>query len=141
MAAGNLAKAAAQGAKLVVKYGPQAKIAWDKGGKQATLAAATRAQALIARRKALNHASGVVEGSVLEIAPEGLAVYVVFAGDTPIAAYPPQEAAYGRLLEHADLGKRFRPEAPSTRRPRRSRRPRRPRRSGLRGHPDTRELS
>lgn len=116
MASGNLGRAAAQGAKLVVRYGPQAKIAWDKGGKQATLAAAKRAQALNARRKALNHASGVVDGSVLKIAPEGLTVYVVFAGDTPIAAYPPQEAAYPALLEHADLGRRVRPAPPGARR-------------------------
>ncbi|MEO5851957.1 MAG: hypothetical protein ABIQ15_05540 [Nocardioides sp.] len=112
MASGRLTKAATAGAVLVVKYGPQAKIAWDKGGKQATLAAAKRAQALSARRKALNQARGVVDGSVLTIHPEGLAVYVVFSGDTPIAAYPPQETAYAALLEHADLAKRVRPDGP-----------------------------
>jgi len=116
MVSRKLTRAATQGAKLVVLYGPQAKIAWEKGGKQAALAAAKRAQALNARRKALNHASGVVNGSVLKIAPEGLAVYVVFSGETPIAAYPPQETAYAALLEHADLDKRVRPPEPGTRR-------------------------
>lgn len=116
MVSRKLTRAATQGAKLVVLYGPQAKIAWEKGGKQAALAAAKRAQALNARRKAHNHASGVVGGSVLKIAPEGLAVYVVFSGETPIAAYPPQETAYAALLEHADLDKRVRPPEPGTRR-------------------------
>jgi hypothetical protein len=109
MAAGRIAKAAAQGAKLVALYGPQAKIVWDKGGKQATFAAARQAAALYARRKALNHASGVVDGSVLKIAPEGTAVFVVFAGQVPVAAYPEQEKPLADLLEHADLDKRFRP--------------------------------
>ncbi|MGI8644960.1 MAG: hypothetical protein ACR2JD_01355 [Nocardioides sp.] len=123
MAAGNLARAAAQGAKLVVKYGPQAKIAWDKGGRQATMAASKRALALSARRKAVNHAGGVVEGSVLKVAPEGTAVYVVFSGDTPIAAYPPQEQSYAELLQHADHSLRFRPEDKPGRRQRGHRSP------------------
>ena len=46
MAFGKMAKAAAQGAKIAVKYGPQAKIAWDKGGKHATVAATKRALTL-----------------------------------------------------------------------------------------------
>ena len=112
MAAGRLAKAAARGAKLVALYGPQAKIIWDKGGKQATLAAARQAAALYARRQALNHASGVVDGSVLKVAPEGTAVYVVFAGDVPVAAYPEQQESLADLLAHADLAKRFRPPEP-----------------------------
>jgi len=112
MAAGNLAKAAAQGAKLAVKYGPQAKIVWDKGGRQATMAAAKSAQTVNARRRALKHAGGVLEGSVLKIAPEGTTVYVVFSGDKPIAAYPPQEAVFSTLLEHADLSKRVRSDEP-----------------------------
>ena len=47
---------------------------------------------------------------MLKVAPEGTAVYVVFSGDTAIAAYPPQERPYAQLLEHAELSKRFRPE-------------------------------
>jgi hypothetical protein len=109
MAPGRLERAAKQGAKLVVLYGPQAKIIWDRGGKQAAFAAARQAAALNARRKALNHASGVVDGSVLKIAPEGTAVYVVFTGEVPVAAYPAQEKPLADLLAHADLDKRFRP--------------------------------
>lgn len=115
---GKVGKAAARGAKLAVKYGPQAKIAWDKGGKQATQAAVKRASSLNSRRKALAHASGVIDGSVLKIAPTGSAVYVVFSGDHPIASYPAQELPYAVLLAHADLDRRFRPDE-VRRRPRR----------------------
>ena len=65
MAIGKMAKAAAQGAKIAVKYGPQAKIAWDKGGKQATLAATKRALSVSARRKASAHASGVITAAIM----------------------------------------------------------------------------
>jgi hypothetical protein len=115
---GRVTKAAAAAAVLAVKYGPQAKIVWDKGGKQATQAAAKRAMTLNSRRKALAHASGVKDGSILKIAPTGSTVYVVFSGDQPIASYPPQEAPYAVLLAHADLDKRVRPEEVKRRRPR-----------------------
>lgn len=105
-AAGKVAKAAAQGAKLAIKYGPQAKIVWDKGGKQATSAAAKRALSLNSRRKAFAHADGVIGGSVLKIAPQGSTVYVVFSGDQPIATYPQQDLPFPTLLAHADLDRR-----------------------------------
>ncbi len=101
------AKAAKQGAKLVVLYGPQAKILWDKGGKQATAATLQRAQTLNLRRKAMAHGVGLVDGSILKIAPAGTTMYVVFAGDQPIATYPSQQLPYAVLLEHADLSKRI----------------------------------
>jgi hypothetical protein len=121
-----MAKAAARGAKLAVMYGPQAKIAWDKGGKQATHAAAKRALTLNARRKALAHAAGVVDGSILKIAPTGSTVYVVFTGEKPIATYPPQDTPLPVLLAHADYDKRVRPDDVR----RRSAKPRRPKMLG-----------
>ncbi len=108
MKIGPIVKTATQAGKLAVKYGPQAKIAWDKGGKQGAAAARTRAQSLNARRRALKHAAGLVDGSVLKVAPEGRTRYVVFTGDHPVAAYPAQELSLVALLEHADLTKRFR---------------------------------
>lgn len=100
----------AAGAKLAVKYGPQAKIAWDNGGRKAASAAAKRARSLTAKRKALNHAETVVDGSVLKVAPEGHTTYVVFSGDQPIATYPPAEGTpFAVLLAHADLDQRERP--------------------------------
>lgn len=110
MKIGPIVKTAAQAGKLAVKYGPQAKIAWDKGGKQGAAAARKRALSLNARRRALKHASGLVDGSVLKVAPEGKTVYVVFTGERPVAAYPSQDLPFAAMLEHADLTKRFRLE-------------------------------
>ncbi|HEY9565366.1 MAG TPA: hypothetical protein VIR30_16485 [Nocardioides sp.] len=105
------------GAKLAVKYGPQAKIAWDKGGKQAAEAATRGARSLTARRKAMRHAETVVDGSVLKVAPEGTTAYVVFSGEEPVATYPPAEQPYVVLLAHADLTRRVRPEPGASRGP------------------------
>jgi hypothetical protein len=121
--AGKSARLATQSAKMAIKYGPLVKVAWDKGGKQATTAAAKRALTLNARRRAIAHASGVIDGSMLKIAPEGATIYIVFTGDLPIASYPPQQAPLTVLLQHADLDKRVRP-ADLARRRRRSPRPR-----------------
>jgi hypothetical protein len=109
MKIGPVIKVAAQTAKVAVKYGPQAKIAWDKGGKRGATAAAKRAVSLNARRRALKHAAGLVDGSVLKVAPEGRTVYVVFTGEKPVASYPKQDLPIGALLEHADLTKRILP--------------------------------
>jgi len=117
MGKGKVAKAAVvigTGAKLAVKYGPQAKIAWDKGGKQAAAAASQRARSLTSRRKAFAHASTVVDGSVLKIAPAGKTAYVVFSGEQPIATYPHQDAPFPALLAHVDLARRV----PAEREPR-----------------------
>jgi len=112
MRIGPIVKTAAQAGKLALKYGPQAKLAWNNGGKQGAAAARKRALSINARRKALRHAAGLVDGSVLKVAPEGRPLYVVFTGERPVAAYPPQDLPLSALLEHADLGKRFRPDPP-----------------------------
>jgi hypothetical protein len=104
-----IAKAATAAGVLVVKYGPQAKLAWDNGGKQGAEAARKRALSLNARRKALNHASGLVQGTVLKVAPAGRTVYVVFTGDQPVRAYPEQDQPLAALLANADLDKRVQP--------------------------------
>ncbi len=103
------AKLAAAAATLAVKYGPQAKIAWDKGGRQASTATVRRAQSLRARRRALAHADGLVDGGVLRLAPKGETTYVVLSGTTPVAAYPPVEVPLTTLVEHADLSKKLVP--------------------------------
>ncbi|MDN5896031.1 MAG: hypothetical protein L0H93_18645 [Nocardioides sp.] len=100
------------GAKVAAKYGPQAKIAWDKGGKQAAESAARRARTMTARRKALAHAATIIDGSILKVAPEGITAYVVFSGELPVAAYPPQERRLDVLIAHTDLGRRERPHRP-----------------------------
>lgn len=110
MKMGPILKVAGKTAKAAAKYGPQAKIAWDNGGKRGATAAAKRAITLNARRKAMRHAAGLVDGSVLKVAPEGRTVYVVFTGERPVASYPKQEVPLGVLLEHADLTKRMLPK-------------------------------
>lgn len=100
------------GAKVAVKYGPQAKVAWDNGGKKAAQAATRRAKSLTARRKALAQAATVVDGAILKVAPGGVTAYVVLSGDEPVAVHPPQEATLAELVAHADLDKRELPEAP-----------------------------
>lgn len=109
---GTAAKVIGAGTKLAVKYGPQAKIAWDNGGKKAAAAAAKRARSLTARRKAFAHAATVVSGSVLKVAPAGTTAYVVFSGEQPIATYPPQDLPPELLLVHADLSRRIPAELP-----------------------------
>jgi hypothetical protein len=107
---GSAARAVGAGTKLVVKYGPQAKIAWDNGGRQAAEAGMKRARSLTARRKAFAHAATVVDGSVLRIAPGGTTAYVVFTGDQPLAVHPPREEPLAQLVEHADLSRREKPD-------------------------------
>ena len=103
-------KAARTGAKLAVKYGPQAKLAWDRGGKQAATAAQSRALSLVARRKAFAEAATVRNGSVLKRVVDGSAIYVVFAGEQPVRAYPPRDVSLDELVQPADLTQRVTPE-------------------------------
>lgn len=117
--AGNAAKLIGATAKVAVKYGPQAKIAWDNGGKKAAISAARRARSLTARRKAIAHAGTVLDGSVLKVAPGGTTAYVVFSGEQPIATYPPQDLPPSALLAHADLSRRV-PVPPSVVTPRKA---------------------
>lgn len=106
MDSSKVGKVAQKSAKLVVLYGPQAKIMWDRGGKQVVTAASKQAKTMNLRRKAFAHAAGLIDGSVLKIAPTGTTMYVVFSGDEPLATYPAQQLPYAVLLEHADLSKR-----------------------------------
>ncbi len=64
-------KAARTGAKLAVKYGPQAKLAWDRGGKQAATAAQSQTLFLVARRKGFAEAATVRNDSVLKRMVDG----------------------------------------------------------------------
>lgn len=103
------AMAISTGVKMASKYAPQAKVAWDKGGKKAAESAARRAKSMTARRRAVAHAATLVRGSILKVAPEGLTTYVVFTRDKPIASYPTSAVPFEELLAHADLTKRERP--------------------------------
>ena len=94
--------AAKKGGKLAVKYGPQAKIAWQKAGKPATEAAAKKAQAQLQRRKAFAKAATVVDGSVLRQMHEGEPVWVVLARGEPVEAFPSVDIGLATLIKDAD---------------------------------------
>lgn len=97
--------AAKNGAKLAARYGPQAKIAWDKGGKPAAAAAAAKAQAQLQRRKAFAKAATVVDGAVLRVMHAGEPVWVALARTEPVAAFPPVDVSLTELTRGADLSK------------------------------------
>lgn len=99
------------GAKVVVKYGPQAKILWDNGGKQFQAAARDQVDAAMARRTAFQKAETVVDGSVLKQIDAGKPVWVVYAGDEPIDAFPKPSVPLTELVAHADLDARVTPAA------------------------------
>ncbi|KAA1380000.1 hypothetical protein [Aeromicrobium fastidiosum] len=90
-------------AKKAVKYGPQAKIAWDKAGRPAAEIAAKKAQTQLQRRKAFAKAATVVEGSVIRLIHAGEPVHVVLAHGEPVEAYPPVDVELPVLLKDADL--------------------------------------
>lgn len=91
-------------AKKAVKYGPQAKIAWDKAGRPAAEVAAKKAQAQLQRRKAFAKAATVVDGAVLRQMHGGEPVYVVLTHGEPVEAFPPVDIALSTLVKDADLG-------------------------------------
>jgi hypothetical protein len=97
-------------AKYGVKYGPQAKILWDNGGKHAQEVARERVRAMAARRTAFEKAETVVAGSVLKQIYSGKQVWVVFSGDEPVDAFPGNSVDLGELVKHADLSARVTPE-------------------------------
>ena len=90
-------------AKKAVKYGPQAKIAWDKAGRPAAEVAAKKAQTQLQRRKAFAKAATVVKGSVIRLIHAGEPVHVVLAHGEPVEAYPPVDVELPVLLKDADL--------------------------------------
>lgn len=95
--------AAKNGARLAVKYGPQAKIAWDKAGRPAADAAAKKAQAQLHRRKAFAKAATVVDGAVLRQMHGGEPVYVVLTRGEPVEAFPAVDIGLATLIKDADL--------------------------------------
>jgi hypothetical protein len=96
--------------KYGAKYGPHAKVAWEVGGKHVQAAARAKLDELAWRRKAFDHAGVTADGSVLRVVHDGDPVFVVFAGDEPVASYPRVEAALPDLVRRADLSKRVTPE-------------------------------
>lgn len=100
---GWIGPAAKNGARIAVKYGPQAKIAWDKAGRPAADAAAKKAQTQLQRRKAFAKAALVVDGAVLKQMHEGEPVYVVLSQGDPVESFPAVDIGMTALIRRADL--------------------------------------
>jgi hypothetical protein len=103
---GWITRASKNAAKYGVKYGPHAKVAWEVGGKHLQAAARAKLDELAMRRKAFDEADGTLDGSVLRVVEQGDPVFVVFAGDEPVASYPRVPRPLAEVVRRADLAKR-----------------------------------
>lgn len=101
--------ASKQGAKMAVKYGPHAMKAWDLFGDKVKEASRNKLDEVSARNVAFKDAEGRVEGSVLRVAQKGVPVFVVFAGEEPVAAYPETDQPLASLIDKVDLSRRITP--------------------------------
>jgi hypothetical protein len=72
--------------------------------------AKTHLEAAKLRRLAVTKAASLTDGSVLPVVHGEQSVWVVFAGDQPVAQYPETGLPLAALVEHVDLARRRRPE-------------------------------
>jgi hypothetical protein len=99
--------------KWGVKYGPHV-IVLAQQAKEPAMAAAQKAlDRQRARRRALEHAATVLDGSVLKTFDPRVdhsdPVWVVFAGEEPLAAHPATFTPLPELIARSDLSTRVRP--------------------------------
>ncbi|MGW6278679.1 hypothetical protein [Kribbella sp. NPDC055071] len=93
--------------KYGVRYGPLAVEAIRHGREPAQQAMQAALAKRSARKKALEHALTVRDGSLLKVIKEGQAIFFVFSGDAIVTTYPSvPSSSYPELLRHADLDKR-----------------------------------
>ncbi len=97
-------------ARTAAKYGPHAVVVWNVAGEHIQAAAKAKAAEIAERRKAFEQADSTAQGSVLKVVHNGTKVFLVFAGDEPVSAYPAVPASLEELVSHADLDKRVTPE-------------------------------
>ena len=93
--------------KYGVRYGPMAFEAVKHGREPAQQAVQAALAKRAARKKAIEHALTVRDGSLLKVIKDGQAVFFVFSGDAIVTTYPPvPQSTYPELLRHADLDRR-----------------------------------
>ena len=93
--------------KYGVRYGPLAVEAIKHGREPAQQAVQAALARRSARKKAIEHALTVRDGSLLKVIRDGQAILFVFSGDAIVTTYPPvPQNTYPELLRHADLDKR-----------------------------------
>jgi len=95
--------------KFGVKYGPVAYEAIKHGKEPAKEFAQRQLGKLNARRQALAHAEGLMDGSAMSVWKNDQQVWVVFNGDEPIASHPTVDTPLALLIQGYDLSKRIRP--------------------------------
>lgn len=93
-----------------VKYTPVIAAVVKEARGPVTEYAKTHLGAAKLKRLAVTKAASLKDGSVLPMVQGEQSVWVVFAGEQPVAQYPESGLALADLVEHADLGRRRRPE-------------------------------
>lgn len=106
----NLIPVGRKAVSLAAKYGPQAKIAWDTAGQAAAEQVKIRRARASNRRRAVEKARTVVDGTVLRQIHGDQVVWVVYAGDEPLTAYPLPDIDLAELTKRAKLSDRLTPE-------------------------------
>jgi hypothetical protein len=106
----NLIPAGRKAASLAVKYGPQAKLAWETAGKAAAEQVKIRRARSANRRRAFEKARTVIDGTVLRQLHGDQVIWVVYAADEPVTAYPLPDVELAELTKHAKLSERWTPE-------------------------------
>ena len=98
-------------AKWAIQYGPYVKKAAEEGGPAVREAAERRLAQAQGRRRALLHASTLVDGTVLLVVDPQTRrqVWVVFSGAKPVSTHPPTDTPLETLVADADLSKRRSP--------------------------------
>lgn len=93
--------------KYSVRYGPLLVQAAKYGREPAQQAVQAAMAKRSARKKAVEHALTVRDGSLLKVIKDGQAIFFVFSGDAIVTTYPPvPQNSYPELLRHADLDQR-----------------------------------
>src|SRR5665811_123295 len=103
------AKSLSNVVKLGVRYGPVAYEAIKHGKEPAKEFAQKQLSKLTARKQALAHAEGLMDGSAMPVLEGDQQVWVVFNGDEPIATHPNTTTPLAQLIQGYDLAKRIRP--------------------------------
>ena len=100
---------AVKAAKLAAKYGPHVAAAVKVAGPAVREQVETQRKRLANQHAAYDKAGTLADGSVLRQRDGNDVVWVVFAGDEPVAVYPQVATPIAELVRSADLSKRVTP--------------------------------
>ena len=106
----NFVPAGKKAVELAVKHGPKVKAAWEVGGKVATEQVRIQRARAANKKRAFEKARTLDDGTVLRQLQGEQVVWVVFAGEVPVASYPAVEEELLELVKHAKMSDRQTPE-------------------------------